>query len=396
MDEAGRKSITGMCISFSPTYKNLIEYIVSPNPIDSTTVYKSKPSDSYSMVKQMAKVFVNGYGNIGRRLASALSRDNEISLLGIAKYTIDEQILEDLKNKYDIYVPENLALKYKSSIAGSIDEAVSACDLVLDAAKEGEGYSNKIRFYQPLRKPAIFQGGEERHGDRAVAKMIHNSRVNYDEASGKQYVIQGSCNVSGMGKVMQPLMESFGDEIQRYDVTLVRRWADLEDSKEVKDSIQWEKNPHHQEDVKDFIPHANLYVEAFKVPSRMMHLHQMIVRFRSKAPTRDRILDLFTKEFAVAILNSAKGTADVRMKAIELGFEHGDTNMVHIHQDVLRVQEETLKIVYSDDQTGLVIPENHLLLQSMILRRPRSEAVKRTDKLFRISDKKRLLEREFA
>ena len=70
--------------------------------------------------------------------------------------------------------------------------------------------------------------------------------------------------------------------------------------------------------------------------------------------------------------------------------------MVHIHQDVLRVQEETLKIVYSDDQTGLVIPENHLLLQSMILRRPRSEAVKRTDKLFRISDKKRLLEREFA
>jgi glyceraldehyde-3-phosphate dehydrogenase (NAD(P)) len=105
---------------------------------------------------------------------------------------------------------------------------------------------------------------------------------------------------------------------------------------------------------------------------------------------------LFTKEFAVAILNSAKGTADVRMKAIELGFEHGDTNMVHIHQDVLRVQEETLKIVYSDDQTGLVIPENHLLLQSMILRRPRSEAVKRTDKLFRISDKKRLLETEFA
>src|SRR5687768_5199852 len=259
------------------------------------------------MVKQMAKVFVNGYGNIGRRLASVLSKDNEFSLLGIAKYTIDEQILKDLKNKFDIYVPENLALKYKSSIAGSIEEAVSASDLVLDAAKEGEGYSNKIRFYQPLRKPAIFQGGEERHGDRAVAKMIHNSRVNYDEASGKQYVIQGSCNVSGMGKVMQPLMESFGGEIQRYDVTLVRRWADLEDSKEVKDSIQWDKNPHHQEDVKDFIPHANLYVEAFKVPSRMMHLHQMIVRFRSKAPTKDQILDLFTKEFAVAILNSAKG-----------------------------------------------------------------------------------------
>jgi glyceraldehyde-3-phosphate dehydrogenase (NAD(P)) len=105
---------------------------------------------------------------------------------------------------------------------------------------------------------------------------------------------------------------------------------------------------------------------------------------------------VFTKEFAVAILNSAKGTADVRMKAIELGFEHGDTNMVHIHQDILRVQGETLKIVYSDDQTGLVIPENHLLLQSMIMRRPRSEAIRKTDGLFRISEKKRILEKEFG
>jgi glyceraldehyde-3-phosphate dehydrogenase (NAD(P)) len=348
------------------------------------------------MAKQTIKVFINGYGNIGRRLASALSKDNEIGLLGIAKYSMDEQILNDLKNKFDIYVPENLVRRYKNSITGSINEAVAKCDLVLDAAKEGDGYSNKIKLYEPLGKPAIFQGGEERHGYKAVAKMIHNSRVNYDSASGKQYVIQGSCNVSGMGKVMQPLIERFGDEIQRFDVTLVRRWADLEDSKEVKDSIQWDKSPHHQEDVKDFIPHANLFVEAFKVPTRMMHLHQMIVRFRSKSPNKDQILDLFNNEFAIAVLNSAKGTADVRMKAIELGFEHGDTNMVHIHQDMLRVQGDTLKIVYSDDQTGLVIPENHLLLQSMIMRRPRSEAVKKTDELFRISEKKEILEKEFS
>lgn len=343
----------------------------------------------------MAKIFVNGYGNIGRRIAYALSKDKELRLLGIAKYTVNEQILEDLASKFDVYVPHALAGKYKP-IAGSIGEAVSKCDLVVDAAKEGDGYSNKINLYQPLGKPAIFQGGEERHGATSVANMIHNSRVNYDEASGKQYVIQGSCNVSGMGKIMQPLIESFGNEILRYDVTLVRRWADLDDSKDVKDSIQWDKKPHHQEDVKDFIPDANLYVEAFKVPSRMMHLHQMVIRFRSKSPSKDQILDIFNKEFAIAILNSAKGTADVRRRAIELGFEHGDTNMVHIHQEVLRVQGDTLKIVYSDDQTGLVIPENHLLLQSMILRRHRREALKRTDKLFKISDKKNALEREFA
>ena len=28
-----------------------------------------------------------------------------------------------------------------------------------------------------------------------------------------------------------------------------------------------------------------------------------------------------------------------KKKAIDLGFEHGDTNMVHIHEEVLKVQD---------------------------------------------------------
>jgi glyceraldehyde-3-phosphate dehydrogenase (NAD(P)) len=132
---------------------------------------------------------------------------------------------------------------------------------------------------------------------------------------------------------MQPLIEKFGDRIKRFDVELLRRWADLEDTKAVKDSIEWDRNPHHQDDVKDFIPNANLYVDAFKVPSRMMHLHHMFVRFSGNVPTKDEILECFRDEFGVAIISSAKGTGDIRKKAIELGFPHGDTNMVHIHQN---------------------------------------------------------------
>jgi glyceraldehyde-3-phosphate dehydrogenase (NAD(P)) len=69
--------------------------------------------------------------------------------------------------------------------------------------------------------------------------------------------------------------------------------------------------------------------------------------------------------------------------------------MVHIHQEVMRVQDDVLKILYTDDQTGMVIPENHLLLQSMVFRRPKEEAIKKTDTLFQISRKKRILEEEF-
>jgi len=343
-------------------------------------------------------VFINGYGNIGRRLASAISKDKEIQLVGIAKYSPDEKTQEAIRNQFDIFVPKEKIKEFMRKqyrVNGTIEEAVAQCDLVIDAAKEGGGYLNKVKLYDPLNKPAIFQGGEDRHGKYSVADMIHNSRVNYEKAGSRTYVIQGSCNVSGMGRIIQPMTENFGDDIIRYDVTLIRRWADLEDSKQVKDSIEWDANPHHQDDVKDFIPTANLYVDAYKVPSRMMHLHQMSVRFKKKAPNKESIVETFRKEFGIAILSSATGTAQVRKKAMELGFPHGDTNMVHIHQEVVRVEEDTVKIPYSDDQTGMVIPENYLLLQSMVHKRGRQEALAKADNLFQMNYKKNVLEEEF-
>jgi glyceraldehyde-3-phosphate dehydrogenase (NAD(P)) len=258
------------------------------------------------------------------------------------------------------------------------------------------GYENKVKYYLPLGKPAIFQGGEDRYGEYSVADMIHNSRVNYEKAYGKQYVIQGSCNVTGLGRIMQPLIEHYSSSIVRFDATLIRRWADLEDKKEVKDSVEWDRDPHHQKDVADFITTHALYVDVYKVPSRMMHLHQLYVRFKDNAPSKDAILSIFDKEWGVAVLNNAKGTADIRKKALELGFPFGDTCMVHIHADVLKTQGDTLKIVYSDDQTGIVAPENHMLMQAMLFKRSKNEALKRTESIFRLNERKKALMDEFG
>ena len=346
----------------------------------------------------MVRVFINGYGNIGRRLASAFSHDKEIQFVGIGKYSIDDRVDEAFAKKFAVYVPEQKIHDFRQKgydISGTISDAVKQSDLVIDAAKDGSGYTNKVNFYIPMNKNAIFQGGEDRMGEKKVADIIHNSRINYDQAANQKYVIQGSCNVSGMGRIMQPMIEKFGDKIQRYDVVLIRRWADLEDTKDVKDSIEWDKNPHHQEDVKSFLPSVKLYVEAYKVPSRMMHLHQMTIRFKNKIPYFDSLSDIYHEEFGVAVLDKAKGTADIRLKARELGFEHDDTNMVHIHEETMRKSDDTLKILYSDDQTGIVIPENHLLFQSMMFGRPKNIAYEHTDSLFQISKKRDMLEKEF-
>jgi glyceraldehyde-3-phosphate dehydrogenase (NAD(P)) len=347
----------------------------------------------------MVRVFINGYGNIGRRLASAFSHDKEIQFVGIGKYSIDDKLDEAFDKKFPVYVPEEKIQEFRQKgydISGTITDAIKSSDLVIDAAKEGFGYRNKVNYYVPLNKPAIFQGGEDRSGENKVADIIHNSRVNYEKVANQKYVIQGSCNVSGMGRIMQPMIEKFGDKIKRYDVTLIRRWADLEDTKEVKDSIEWDKNPHHQDDVKSFLPSVKLYVEAYKVPSRMMHLHQMTIRFSDKVPNFDSLSDIYDDEFGVAVLGKAKGTADIRLKAREFGFEHDDTNMVHLHEETMRKSDDTLKILYSDDQTGIVIPENHLLFQSMMFGRPKNEAYKRTDSLFQITKKRDMLVKQFG
>jgi len=346
----------------------------------------------------MVKVFINGYGNIGRRIATAFSKDKEIQFIGVGKYSVDDRVKDAVDRNFPLYVPANMVSKFKEkgfSISGNISNAIMESDIVIDAAKDGYGYDNKVNLYEPLNKPAIFQGGEDNTGVKKVADVIHNSRVNYKDMFKKKYVIQGSCNVSGMGRILQPMIEKHGSEIERYDVTLIRRSADLEDLKEVKDSIEWDKNPHHQDDVKSFLPMVNLYVEAYKVPSRMMHLHQMTVRFKNAAPDKESFLDIYEKEFGVAILSNAKGTGDIRKKAIDLGFEHGDTNMVHIHSDTIRKQEDTLKLLYSDDQTGMVIPENYLLFQSMLYGRSARDAYSRTNAIFQIDRKRKTLEEEF-
>lgn len=96
------------------------------------------------------RVFINGYGNIGRRLASALSVDKEIQFVGVAKYTVDDKVKEALDNNYNVFVPKGMLPAFKESgynVTGHIEDAVRQSDIVIDAAKEGRGYDNKKSLY---------------------------------------------------------------------------------------------------------------------------------------------------------------------------------------------------------------------------------------------------------
>ena len=347
----------------------------------------------------MKKVFVNGYGSIGSRIVSFLKDDPEITVVGIGKYSPDDKVTEALSQGLEVYVPENKLENFKNyDISGTIDSALNKSDLVIDASPGGNGYKNKKNIYESKNIPVIYQGGESAIGDNAVSDLLFNSRVNYDQALGKYHVMQGSCNVTGMGRILEPLRDRFGDNIIRFDVTLVRRWADLDQiEKTVSDTIEMTEKPHHGDDVKLYFgKDAPLYVRAIKVPTRQMHLHIMDIRFKNIAPKPSEIHDVFTDEFGVATLWTAHGTKDVRDYAQKLGFNFTDTNMIHIHANMTVSIGDTVQIMYSDDQTGIVIPENHMLMQAMLFGKSYDDAFSHTESIFHMKEKKAKLQEYFS
>jgi glyceraldehyde-3-phosphate dehydrogenase (NAD(P)) len=347
----------------------------------------------------MKKVFVNGYGSIGSRIIQFIKDDPEIEIVGVGKYSPDSKVNDAIEKGFKVYVPEKNQNAFSDfTISGNIESALDESDLVIDASPGGQGFKNKKLFYEPRDILSIYQGGETINGDNSVSDLLFNSKVNYADAIGRRHVMQGSCNVTGMGRMLGPLRKNFGNSIKRFDVTLVRRWADIEQIDEtVIDTIELTERPHHGEDVKSYFgKDAPLFVRAIKVPTRQMHLHIMDIRFEGNAPSIDEIHDIFKNEYGIATLWNAKGTKDIRDFAEKLNFSFKDTNMIHIHANMTQKIDDTIQIMYSDDQTGIVIPENHILLQAMLFEKSYEDAIKHTEKLFNMSGKKRLLESNFS
>ena len=238
----------------------------------------------------MKKVFVNGYGSIGRRIIQFIKDDPEIEVVGVGKYSPDSKVNDAIEKGFKVYVPEKNQNAFSDfSISGNIESALDESDLVIDASPGGQGFKNKKLFYEPRDILSIYQGGETIDGENAVSNLLFNSKVNYGDAIGKKHVMQGSCNVTGMGRMLEPLRKNFGSSIKRFDVTLVRRWADIEQTDEtVTDTIELTQSPHHGEDVKSYFgKDAPLFVRAIKVPTRQMHLHIMDIRFEGNTPSVD-------------------------------------------------------------------------------------------------------------
>ncbi|MBR2092731.1 MAG: type II glyceraldehyde-3-phosphate dehydrogenase, partial [Candidatus Methanomethylophilaceae archaeon] len=173
------------------------------------------------------RVGVNGYGTIGKRVASAVAAQDDMELVGITKTRPSFEALTALRKGYDIYVPDESVQAFEKAgvkIAGTLKDMYAKVDIVVDCTpgNVGEMYRDQ---YKAAGVKAIFQGGE----DHSLTGISFNSTANYSESWGAQLSRVVSCNTTGLLRTLNPLDKAF--KVEKAFVTIVRRAADPGDSK---------------------------------------------------------------------------------------------------------------------------------------------------------------------
>jgi glyceraldehyde-3-phosphate dehydrogenase (NAD(P)) len=304
------------------------------------------------------KVAVNGYGTIGKRIASAILKNSDFHLVGVAKYTPDYKTIIAAKQGIRIFVPRDEAEAFKSlgiEPEGYVDYLFEEAELIYDASPGGQGAKNK-ELYIKYRKPAVFQGGE----DPSVAEISYSTLCNYSSTLGKRYIRVVSCNTTGLLRILCSLGVA---NIRRVFATIIRRASDPgEDMKGPVNSIRVDSTripSHHGLDVKTVIGNVDVETVAVAVPTTLMHMHVIEVMLKN---TPCVSIEELRKQGRGRIVTVSSTLADSTGKLLEIARDIGrPRNDVYeniVFTNMFSCREDRLVLIQAVHQEAIVIPEN--------------------------------------
>ena len=337
----------------------------------------------------MVNVCINGYGTIGKRVAEAVSKHEKLKLLGVAKYSADQDAKIAVMHGINVFVPRESLNVFESKgidVSGTTDELLDKSEVVVDASPDGVGRKNK-QVYVDKNKNAIFQGGEE-----TDIGFSFNARSNFEGALRKKYIRVVSCNTTGYCRILKPLAERY--KIKHVFALLIRRGADLNDAKGSQlNSVEWKAKSHHADDVRSVfdIPISSV---AFKVPHTHSHINSMLIEFVDDKPTKDDLYDLFRNE-RVALLNTATTSSQIVEAARDLGLKRYDTFVPCLLMNTFMADGASVFISFAVPQESIVVPENldAIIAQSNAMSKEAS--MRLTEKILEIDKIKAQLEKAF-
>ena len=306
------------------------------------------------------KVAVNGYGVIGKRVAEAVTLQDDMELVGIGDVAADWRIKVVAAKGYTIFANteegRNAMDKANIPVAGGLDDLLEATDVVVDCAPKKFGAQNAEK-YKRARLKYIVQGGEK-HETTGHSFSAEN---NYASALNRENTRVVSCNTTSIVRTLSALKRA--GLLKKARGTLLRRATDPWESHKngiMNTLVPEPEIPSHQgPDAQSVDPELDVVTAAVKVPETLSHLHYWTVQLTKQASKED-VLEAFATSTRTAFINmrdDLSANNAVKELMLDLGRPHGDMYEVAVWEDMLKVEGDELYYAYLVDNQAIVIPE---------------------------------------
>ena len=310
----------------------------------------------------MKTVAINGYGTIGKRVADAVSAQDDMKVIGVSKTRPNYEARTAVEEKeYPLYIgiPEREQL-FKDAgieIAGTVEDMIQEADVVVDCTPGSIGPQN-LEMYKKAGVKAIYQGGE----DHELTGLSFNSFGNYDDSYGADYTRVVSCNTTGLTRTLSTI-DPIAD-IKKVRAVMVRRGSDPSEIKKGPINAIVPNPPkvpsHHGPDVKTVMKGIDVTTMALLVPTTLMHQHNIMVEINNDVETEE-IIEALEKRSRVLVVSAEEGlgsTAELMEYAKELGRNRNDLYEIPVWRESINVVDNELFYMQAVHQESDVIPEN--------------------------------------
>ncbi len=329
------------------------------------------------------RVAVNGYGVIGKRVADAVVRQDDMLLAGVSDVVTDWRARTVTRHGFRLFAATGAHADGMRAVGlgvvGTLDELLDQADVVVDCTPKHVAAKN-IDGYRRRRLKFIVQGGEkhEATGHSFVAESNYASALNRDATR----VV--SCNSTSIVRTLTALKRV--GLLQRARGTLLRRATDPWESHEsgiMNTLVPEPEIPSHQgPDAQCVDPDLDVVTMAVKVPETVGHLHYWSVQMTRHA-SKDEVLNAFRGSSRIALIRISDGLValnTVKELMADRGRPHDNLYEVALWADMLRVQGDELFYAYMVDNQAIVIPETIDAIRALTgIEKNANESIARTN-----------------
>ena len=335
----------------------------------------------------MVNVIVAGVGTIGKRVAEAIKKQEDMNLYGVADVSQTGGLRTVLHENGPLHGTDLYASNHDGKenledegfyVAGILEDQLDEVDLVVDCTPPGVDKKNKENLYEPHNVKAVFQGG----APEDIAPVAFNADANYDDARGKDYVKVVSCNTTSLSRTMSAIDEAFG--IDNAVASLVRRGGDIpQDSRgPINSTIPVTEVPsHHGPDVQAVMPELDIKTLAVKVPVTYGHVHMVNLELEGDA-TEEEVKEAFRNQPRVDLISAGEGydsTGKIHEKMRDLNTPRSDMQNAGVWEETIKVEGDTLYWIHMVHQESIVVPDNVDAIRAMFEMEDKETSIAKTD-----------------